>query len=162
MSQPGSYSVANDDRRTVTFVRTLPAAPERIWRALTERAELAAWLAPATIEPWEGGAVTIEFEGEDSLTTGTVLTWAPYTTLEHSWHYTGEDRLVVRYDLTPVAGGTELTLVHRLLQGDQAAGHGAGWHAHLASLTAVLAGTTTDWETDFAAELPRYRELAAG
>lgn len=162
MTQHGTYSTVTDDRRSVRFVRTLPATPQQVWRALTDPAELSAWLAPATIEPRVGGDVRIEFKGEEGLTTGTVLVWDPYSTLEHTWNYVGEDRSVVRYDLVPVDGGTELTLDHRLLRTGQAVGYGAGWHAHLAALTARLRGGRTDWDADFAGALPRYRELAAG
>ncbi|GAA4306162.1 SRPBCC family protein [Klenkia terrae] len=156
----GTFSAIADGRRTVTFVRVLPASPERVWAALTESADLAVWLAPATIEPRVGGAVRIEFDGEDSLTTGTVLTWDPPRTLEHGWHYPGEDRSVVRYDLVAVEGGTELTLVHRLLRTDQAPGYGAGWHADLDALAARLAGVGHDWDAAFGELLPRYRALA--
>lgn len=161
MSEHGSYSAVSDDRRTVTFVRRLPAPPERVWQALTGSAELAVWLAPATIEPREGGSVRIDFGTPEELTTGTVRVWQPPTTLEHDWHHPGEDRSVVRYDLAPVDGGTELTLTHRLLRSEQAAGYGAGWHAHLDALAAALHGQTRDWDADFTAALPHYRELAA-
>ncbi|GHE13398.1 SRPBCC family protein [Klenkia taihuensis] len=152
----GSYSAVADDRRTITFVRFLPAPPERVWAAL---ADPSSWLAPATVEPRVGGAVRIEFDGDD-VTTGTVLTWDPPRTLEHEWHYPGEEQSVVRYDLAAVDGGTELTLVHRLLRADQAPGYGAGWHAHLDGLAASLAGEPHDWDAAFGARLPRYRELA--
>ena len=162
MSEQGTYSAAVDDRRSVRFVRLIPAAPERVWRALTDPSELATWLAPGVVEPRAGGDVRIEFEGDDSLTTGTVLVWDPYSTLEYTWNYVGEDRSVVRYELEPVDGGTELTLEHRLLQSGQAVGYGAGWHAHLDALAASVQGVGTDWNADFEAALPRYRELAAG
>lgn len=153
----GTFSATSDDRRSITFVRVLPVPPERVWAAL---ADPSGWLAPATIEPRVGGAVRIDFDGDD-VTTGTVLTWDPPRTLEHEWHYPGEDRSVVRYDLVAVDGGTELTLVHRLLRADQAPGYGAGWHAHLDGLAAHLAGGPHDWDAVFTAELPRYRELSA-
>ncbi len=158
----GTFSAVSDDRRTVTFVRMLDAPPERVWAALTSVDDLAAWLAPATLEPRVGGAVRIEFDGQDGLTTGTVLTWDPPRTLEHEWHYPGETGSVVRYDLVAVEGGTELTLVHRLLRADQAAGYGAGWHAHLDALGALLAGQEHDWDITFTDQLPRYRALATG
>ncbi|KQS59864.1 hypothetical protein ASG36_02145 [Geodermatophilus sp. Leaf369] len=159
MTSTGTYSAVSDDRRTVTFVRVLPAPPGRVWTALTSSADLGVWLAPATIEPRVGGAVRIEFGGEDR-TTGSVLTWDPPHTLEHEWHHPGDDRSVVRYDLRAVDGGTELTLVHQLLQSGQAPGYGAGWHAHLDALAARLTGATHDWDAAFADQLPRYRVLA--
>jgi uncharacterized protein YndB with AHSA1/START domain len=162
MTQDGSFSAITDDRRSVTFVRRFPVSPERLWRALTDSADLTAWLAPvAAIEPAVGGAVRLEFaDGAENLTTGTVRVWEPPTTLEYDWHYLGEDRSVARFDLRPVEGGTELTLVHRLLQRDQATGYAAGWHAYLDACAARLDGRRTDWDDDFAALLPRYRALA--
>ena len=44
------------DRFTVQYVRVFPHPVERVWRALTDPAELAAWCMPATIDLRVGGA----------------------------------------------------------------------------------------------------------
>ena len=50
------------DRFTVQYVRVFPHPIERVWRALTDPAELALWCMPATIDLRVGGAYT--FQGE--------------------------------------------------------------------------------------------------
>jgi len=51
------------DRFTVQYVRVFPHPVERVWRALTEPAELGVWCMPATIDLRVGGAYT--FQGEE-------------------------------------------------------------------------------------------------
>ena len=50
------------DRFTVQYVRVFPHPIERVWRALTDPAELSAWCMPATIDLRVGGAYA--FQGE--------------------------------------------------------------------------------------------------
>ena len=47
--------IQDGDVATIEFNRRLAASPERVWAALTNADELAAWLTPGTIEGRIGG-----------------------------------------------------------------------------------------------------------
>ena len=117
------------DGPRLRFVRELAHPPEKVWRALTEPAELAEWF-PDTIEviEWSVGAplrfgakpeVGGGFEGE-------VLSVEPPALLAFRW---GTD--VLRFELEPTAQGTRLTLFDAIDDVGKAARDGAGWHVCL-------------------------------
>ena len=57
-SDLGTY-VEHGGRPAVRFVRTYPHPVERVWRAVSDPAELAHWFPSAvTLEPREGGRIT--------------------------------------------------------------------------------------------------------
>ena len=145
-----------DNGATVRFVREIDAAIERVRRALTSSDDLAAWLSPAQIEHTVGGSVQIDF-GEDSRVNGEVRIFEPPNTLEYTWTFTGEPDSILRFELVASGSGTTLVLEHRLLPADQASGYGAGWHAHLDSLDARIAGDPPiDWDERFNSLLGTY------
>jgi uncharacterized protein YndB with AHSA1/START domain len=134
----------------VQFVRTLPHPPERVWHAVTDPEELAAWF-PTTIDgPREAGAaLTYRFRnGEGPAFTGTMLACDPPRLLEFLW---GEDR--VRIELTAVPVGTRLVLSDTMTEQGKAARDAAGWHTCLAELHRALTPThqpgasVMDWKS---------------
>lgn len=146
-----------DEGATVRFERLIDAAIDAVWKALTDSSDLAQWLAPAAIEPGEGGTVVIDF-GEEGRVTGTVVTAVAPTTLEYTWTFPGEGESVVRFELFPEGNGTRLVLEHRLLPHGQAPGYGAGWHAHLDMLEAVVTGSDpVAWDERFNEVLSSYQ-----
>jgi uncharacterized protein YndB with AHSA1/START domain len=135
-----SYEVA-----VIAFERRLGHPVEVVWAALTEPDERAAWLGPGTIEPREGGQVSIRTGPEDRpdlhrIMSGRVLAWNPPRLLEHEWIQPGLGLSVVRYELEADAGGTILRLTHRRSAAPGAMGGRAGWHAYLDRLAAHLDG----------------------
>ena len=153
----GTLSSRSDGRWELRYVRMLPHSPERVWRALTEDEELAAWF-PSTIEGERkaGAPLTFRFDGEGAETqTGEMLAYDPPRLLELTW---GED--VLRFELTPVDGGTELVLVDTFDEQGKAARDGAGWHECLDRLPAVLDGDppSVDWGVRWKEVHPRYVE----
>jgi len=147
-------------RRAIRFERRYTVPPGEVWAALTEPERLARWLAPAEIEPRAGGRLRIDF-GND-VVTGDVLRFEPPALLEVEWRFAGEDESVLRFELAADGDGTLLVLEHLALGDPHATGYGAGWHAHLDLLEALLAGRTPgSWDARFAELLPRYREVAA-
>lgn len=146
VSRNGTVSV-------ITFVRRLPARPEVVWAAITDSEQLPGWLAAGSVDQRAGGMVLIDF-GDDGKVTGEVLTWEPPRVLEYGWNFTGESGSVVRFEIAPDAEGSGciLTLTHRGLSDPTAIGYGAGWHAHLDGLAALLTGTGFNWDN-------RYQEV---
>lgn len=150
------------DRAAVQFEREIDAAIDRVWELISTADGLEQWLAPATVELQVGGALDIDF-GEDGLAGGLIIDLVPGTVLEYHWQFPGEPDSIIRFELEDLGGRTRLRLHHRLLPPEQAAGYGAGWHAHLDQLAGIARGATEfDWTARFEELLPRYQQPAAG
>ena len=53
---------------------------------------------------------------------------------------------MVRFELTPAAGGTELRLTHTRQSAAIARGTAGGWHAHLDMFEAHVRGESLAWD----------------
>jgi uncharacterized protein YndB with AHSA1/START domain len=131
------------DRPRLRFARRLAHPPDRVWRAITEPDELAAWF-PDTIVvgEWAVGA-SLRFEpapGMGEGFDGEVLAYEPPRLVEFSW---GTD--VIRNEIEPDAQGSLLTLVDTIDSLGKAARDGAGWHVCLDQLEHRLDGTAAPW-----------------
>jgi uncharacterized protein YndB with AHSA1/START domain len=146
------------DTATVVLERMVNATPEAVWRTLTDPAELAQWLAPASIGPSLGGEVSIEFAADETVT-GAVTTWDPPSRLAYTWGIAGEAMSHVTFELVGRDSKTLIRLTHERLPATMAAGYGAGWHAHGDQLVAVIGGTEiSEWDVVFSAVLPHYSD----
>ena len=153
------------DRAGVRFERRYDFAPEEVWSALTEPHRLERWLANvAEIDLRVGGKFVLRWnEGDDTqVDDGKVRALEPGRLLELDWTYPGEPDSVARFELRPDGDGTLLVLDHRGLPPAAIAGYGAGWHSHLDSLEAHLAGREADWSARFEELGPTYERQAAG
>jgi uncharacterized protein YndB with AHSA1/START domain len=121
-----------DGRSAVRVERRFPHPVEKVWRAVTEPAHLAAWFpSPVELDLRPGGAM--RFAGEEA--TGRVLVVEPPTRFEFRW-----DTDELRFALREEAGSTVLVLTHLFDDRAGAASFAAGWGACLAALRAVVAG----------------------
>ena len=87
------------------FERRLPHRPEKVWRALTDAKELAAWF-PAIVEGdcERGASLRFVFrDGEEASTDGEVSEHEPPRLLEYTM---GAETL--RWELSPIPEGTLL------------------------------------------------------
>jgi uncharacterized protein YndB with AHSA1/START domain len=164
VSQVDGTLVVADEVAVIAFERRLGHPVEVVWAALTDPEGLAAWLGPGTLEPREGGQVSIRTGPADrperqGVMSGRVLTWEPPRVLEHEWVQPGLDISVVRYELEADAGGTILRLTHRRSVAPIATGGRAGWHAYLDRLAAHLDGLPVPaWSERRAAVQDAYDE----
>ncbi len=145
MTQADGTLVVSGEIAMIAFERRLGHPVEVVWAALTDPEERAAWLGAGTLEPREGGQVSIRTGPEDRperqrTISGRVLACDPPRVLEHEWIQPGLAVSVVRYELKADAGGTILRLTHRRSVAPGATGGRAGWHAYLDRLAAHLAG----------------------
>jgi uncharacterized protein YndB with AHSA1/START domain len=142
------------DGYTVRLVVTLPAPPDEVWTAITVPASIERWLAAAEFDARPDGAVNLLWPGESEMH-GVIAEIDPPRRLRYSWferEYTSQ----LSFDVESDGDGTSrLTLTHRAASEDDAPGFGAGWHSHLESLSALLAGEATSKATRDA----RYEEL---
>ena len=134
---PGTLEQLADGRWRLRFTRVLAHPPERVWRAISEPEELAAWFPSSIDGDREPGApLRFTFPGEIAPPMdGVMVAYEPPTLMELQW---GPD--AIRIELEPHAEGTLLTLLDTLEAQGKAARDGAGWHVCLDSLRAHLAG----------------------
>jgi uncharacterized protein YndB with AHSA1/START domain len=130
------------ERWTAVFVRDLRHPVERVWAALTDPVQLAAW-APFTADRDLGavGAATltmIDGPTEVSLT-AQVLRVQPPSMIEYDW---GGDLL--RWELEPTGNGTRLTLRHTVARRGDVPKLAAGWHLCLAVADRLMDGDPVD------------------
>ena len=164
------------DGDTLRFVRVVPHSVERVWRAISDEAELRAWMRyPVRFEPRVGGTARFFGDGQGSIV-GRVFIFDPPKTLAFSFFDPArEAELIdtewsVRWDLEPAGEGCRLTFTHRGLGGAHLWGLGEGWHGFLDQLAAYLEGTLDAWMKAFAARggeedtrlLSAYRARVSG
>jgi uncharacterized protein YndB with AHSA1/START domain len=124
-----------DGRPALNFERTLPHAVARVWRAVTEPAELAQWfVAPVTWTP----ALGESFEAAGQRVTVTELD--PPRRIEWTW---GDERYAFELEEAPRGCVLRFTHVFDDRYGP-AAQHAAGWETYLDRLDALLAGHPID------------------
>jgi len=108
-------------KRDIALERVYAHAPERVWRALTDRQKLSAWLMPNDFEPLLGHRFTFRSKpqpGWDGVTHCEVVELEPPRRLAFTWRGgAGPGKpltldTVVRFTLTPDGDGTRLRLEH--------------------------------------------------
>lgn len=140
------------DRYTVEFVRTYPHPIERVWRAITDPAEIARWFIPTTVwELQEGGA----YRFHDDDFSGAIQALEPPRFIRFGFR--DQPDAWFQYELTPVGNGTRM----RYLQHAGASrtydahppgrrdvpwsgGNLGGWHEYWEALGAHLDGAPAD------------------
>ena len=131
-------SHADENGWTLVFVRELAHAPERVWAALTEPAQLREW-SPFTADrnlDAVGDATLTMIDGDVSEDLPAVVQRAERPlVLEYTL---GDD--LVRWDLSPIASGTRLMLRHTVQDPQWVPKVAAGWHICLAVADRLLAG----------------------
>jgi len=137
-SSPHAHLEKTGDACILTMTQELPAAPDPVWRAITEPAQLREW-APYDASASLGIAsavVTLTTVGAPAphvVQTAVVRADAPEH-LEFDW---GGNQL--HWQLQPLGAGTRLTLRTRIPVSFAAMG-AAGWHVCLEALEHLLAG----------------------
>ncbi len=144
------------DRYTVEYVRTYPHPIERVWRAITDPAEMSVWFSPIAFEPRLGGAYRALWE-EPSMFTGVITAFEPPRLLRFDGPHPGPDSYW-QFELEPADGGTRMVFVQRIAPGhpvlakwpldppDSAPdtpwrpGTLSGWHSAFDGLSDVLDG----------------------
>jgi len=145
-------STATVVKPSLTIRRRFKAAPERVYRAWTEPAQVAHWFGPGNItvleavfEPRTGGRFMIHArsaEGEDHRVSGTVREAIPNSKVVYTWAWqsTPERQSLVTVEFKPDGDGTLLVLTHEQFFDEGARDrHNGGWNAALDKLEAYLA-----------------------
>jgi len=131
------------DEETIQYERIYPHPQERVWRAITDPIEIAAWMfAPDEWDLRSGGTWRMGCDW-----TGNVAALEPprRLRLEHARDDSVRAGGFIQYELEPVTGGTRLIFTHRLpgVAGGLARdpdGIAGGWHEILDRLAEQLDG----------------------
>jgi uncharacterized protein YndB with AHSA1/START domain len=144
------------------MVRVIEHPPQSIWRALTEPAVLAQWLAPGRIEQRVGGAVRLDFADSGTVIDCRVSAFEPGRVLEYSWSSPGEPLRPVRWELAAEGESTTLILIQKTPAAEDPGRACAGWEAHLEMLQAALEGVPIKFPFErFKAARDAYRPKVA-
>ncbi|MGW5238590.1 TIGR03086 family metal-binding protein [Monashia sp. NPDC004114] len=157
----------NDHPETVTKTVLLPVTPDEAFALVTEPERLRRWQTiSARVDLRVGGDYRWTIvPGHTAV--GTFQEIEPGRRVVFGWGWEGEegfdaDTSTVTVTLTPVEGGTELTLTHTgFLNADQAASHGDGWTHYLGRLETVAAGAVDAGADEWAARPDGFDELSA-
>jgi uncharacterized protein YndB with AHSA1/START domain len=129
--------------RTLEKELFINASPQRVFQALTEKAELERWFVQkAEIDLRPGGAIRLEW-APDSVEIGTILALDPPHRLSFSWEALEPSPTTITFELTAENGGTRLRLIHTGIgEGEDWDTYytsvNGGWTAHLGDLTCWL------------------------
>lgn len=134
----GTY-VGYQGKPAVRFERDYRYPVERVWRAVTNPAQLRHWFPSQVAYKHKVGG-TIRFHGDpySDPSTGVILALVQPTAISFSW---GDD--VLHFTLTAVGAGTRLVLVNVLAEAKAAARNAAGWTICLGELDNWLAGVAS-------------------
>jgi uncharacterized protein YndB with AHSA1/START domain len=136
----GKLIEAEGGKVGVRFERRLSHPIERVWKAITDPDDLAAWF-PDTIEGSFGPDAEVRFPKfveMDLPATGKVTEFDPPRLLAYTW---GPSEL--RFELEPDGNGCRLVFTDTLPR-EETAKNAAGWEVCLAHLEATLAGQKTE------------------
>jgi len=118
----------------VRFVRTFDAPVAKVWAFLTDGALLPEWYGDGTIEPREGGRISLMAGHIRGVVTG----WRPEKFLAYTWNVfqPGEEvsAWLISYlelALEASGSGTKLTLTHRPIPEAMQKLTMIGWHTML-------------------------------
>ena len=152
---------------TLRFERLLPHPPEKVWRGLTEKDELAHWF-PAAIEgareagarltfvfPPEPGQVPADTTETGAEMSGEMKVYDPPRLLEFTW---GEESM--RFELEARDGGTRLVFINTFSDVKKSARDATGWDFCIGNLERRLAGDAGEAFTNAKFD-PVFDEYAA-
>lgn len=138
MRSPLAEIRQTDQGYAARFERLLPQTAPTVWAALTEDAQLAAWMPNLEIGVLQAGG-TMLFDMRDGTSPKIEMRITDYVegaVLAFEW---GEG--LVQFRVEPVSGGTRLQLLEFIGEWTaHTAKDLAGWHVCLDSLAALLAG----------------------
>lgn len=125
------------DHIDVRFERFYRRPMESVWKALTVPARLADWVGESYVEPFVGGRYETMLDGIKPMR-GRIRLWQPPTLLEYDWRSEHAPESIVRWELSPVDGGTRLVFAHLGMPYANSNLMLPGWHAYLDHLVATL------------------------
>ncbi|MGH3977641.1 MAG: SRPBCC family protein [Pseudonocardiaceae bacterium] len=152
-----------DGRPVLRIERRLAHPPEKVWRALTEPAQLSQWYPFRVSEMDLRTGGKIRFDDGQGTTMGAVITELdPPRVFAFSEHAPAEmvresDDLV-HFELRPEGEGCLLIFTHTFDDRPAAASYATGWHGCLDALDMLLDGRPVEWPDSMVERYEAYVE----
>lgn len=123
--------------------RRVGASPPRVWQALTSAAGLATWLGRPQGRGLGPGVRFGLWHEEQVRSEHVVLEWVPLRLLAVTWDFPGEAVSRVRWALEGQGDGSAVAVAVAVAHEGvtDPVAYAAGWHIHLDSLAASVAGS---------------------
>ena len=154
-SSPGRV-LRDDQGMRLEFVRTFPDPIERVWAAVTDPDELAAWFGTWRGDPSTGTIEVCPIEGDGEFHTAELVECdAPRRVAVVLPSEDGPWPLSV--ELSEADGVTTLVFVHRMAEPYDATSIGPGWQYYLDRLEATVRGRAMPEGDDWPAYEPLGR-----
>ena len=121
----------------VRFVRDFDAGSDKIWAFLTEGSRLPEWYGEGSIEPREGGHVSLMGGHIRGVVTG----WRPQKFLGYTWNVFSPGETESRFPISYLEfslEGSRLTLIHRPIPDAMQNQTMMGWHTMLDLIAAGI------------------------
>jgi uncharacterized protein YndB with AHSA1/START domain len=148
----GEVFATEDGRFAIRFVRLLAHSPDKVWRAITDPEQLAAWF-PAVVELDRAAGAELFFgvteeqrrrygvkDDPSRVANGRMLRNESPHLLEYEW--LGE---ILTWEITGTAEGSRLVFTNVVSEPGTAGPAAAGWEAGLEVVVAQLDGVPIDW-----------------
>jgi uncharacterized protein YndB with AHSA1/START domain len=146
----GTRRTLDDGRVALRFERPLAHPPDRVWRAITDEAQLATWF-PAVVDLDQPAGTELTFRPTDeqrsrfdlpepTTPNGEITKVDRPRLLEYDWD--DED---LRWEIEPDGDGSRLVFTNIVKDHGTVASIAAGWHASLEVLEAQLDGHPVNW-----------------
>jgi uncharacterized protein YndB with AHSA1/START domain len=158
-------AIVAGDTVTLVFERTLQHSASRVWEAIATAAGLREWLmvTDIAIDGRVGGTIEMVSGPAQYRSQGRILSWDPPRLFEYEWNVAPVPEMprgehaIFRYELTPAADATLLTVTYRRITKPTASGMLPGLHALLDRLEAQLsAAPLPNWQARFTELLGQY------
>lgn len=146
--KPEGIVIEVDGGPALRFERRYPQNIERVWKAVTDKDEMAQWF-PSNVEGERAKGAALAFvddaqraaakeagqptRADGPIFRGSVIAFDPPNRFVFTW---GGERL--HFELAPDREGTRLTFTHVFSHESVAARNGAGWHVCLEALDRLL------------------------
>lgn len=138
-----------ESTRSIVIERELPYPPEKVWRALTERALIEEWLMASDFAPLVGRKFNFRAPPAphwNGVTDCEVIEVEPMSRLSYTWNSSREEaanglKTIVIWTLAPTRAGVLLRTEHSGFRADQETNyHGAsyGWTKFVDGLERVV------------------------
>ncbi len=142
-------------KAVLRFERRLGHAPDKVWQAITEPAELKHWFPAEVAYDGTADGTELRFDLQGQHTTGEILEYDPPKVFAYRWQ---DD--VLRFELIADGDGCRLLFSHTIDEsggGVLAAGrNAAGWDTCLDGLAARLDGRASEPPENMFAQMEAY------
>lgn len=156
ITTPLGAVIRDDEGMRLEFVRTFPDPIERVWAAVTDPDELAAWFGTWRGDPSTGTVEVCSIEGDGTFKPAEIVHCQKPRALSIVLP-SPDGPWPLSVALSEADGVTTMVFAHQLAEPYDATSVGPGWHYYMDRLAAAVSGNTMPEGADW----PLYEPLGA-